>query len=112
MRFLSNVVTCHTSDNRGSRIGLGHWSAKGSGFARQGDINQANILRHIVNHAATKLKHGFLQNTQCILDCRCIARLVETYESDNSCKQGVANKISRGEYGILADRFNTQGPTS
>ena len=111
--FPTKIVTRHTDDKPWVTDWFRDLVRKRQRAHMSGDLNQAKILRNKVNRAASKLKYNFYQ-TQ-------IAAMHESGSHDwwkhmktikglktngKSCMQGLANKTTDGDCGLLANTMN------
>ncbi|KAK2158116.1 hypothetical protein NP493_1824g00034 [Ridgeia piscesae] len=78
-----------------------------------GDLNQAKILRNKVNRAASKLKYNFYQTQIAAMHelgshvwWKHMKTIKGLKTNGKSCMQGIANKTTDGDCGLLANTMN------
>ena len=78
-----------------------------------GDLNQAKILRNKVNRAASKLKYNFYQTQIAAMHesgshdwWKHMKTIMGLKTNGKSCMQGLANKTTDGDCGLLANTMN------
>ena len=111
--FPTKVVTRHTADKPWVTDWFRDLVRKRQRAHMSGDMNQAKILRNKVNRAASKLKYNFYQTQIAAMHesgshdwWKHMKTIMGLKTNGNSCMQGLANKTTDGDCGLLANTMN------
>ena len=111
--FPTKIVTRHTADKPWVIDWFRDLFRKRQRAHMSGYLNQAKILRNKVNRAASKLKYNFYQTQIAAMhESRShdwwnhMKTIMGLKTNDKSCMQGLANKITDGDCGLLTNTMN------
>ena len=117
IRYPTKIVTRHTADKPWVYQPV-YLVQRLSWYKRQrvhmsGDLNQAQLLRNKVNRAASKHKYTFYQTQIEAMHesgshvwWKHMKTIMELKTNSNSSMQGLANKTTDGDCGLLANTIN------
>ncbi|KAK2149558.1 hypothetical protein NP493_2882g00005 [Ridgeia piscesae] len=111
--FPTKIVTRHTADKPWVTDWFRDLVRKRQRAHMSGDLNQAKILRNKVNRAASKLKYNFYQTQIAAMHesgshdwWKHMKTIMGLKTNGKSCMQGLANKTTDGDCGLLANTMN------